>query len=1176
METKRKRKKTPILSKVLYVFAALFLVLAIVATGACNYFSGVLDTYIGVGDPIVSTKPGAENWDVNYYKTDYPSAEAIDAAAKATTKEIAGEGITLLKNENSALPLATPKSVSLFGRRSVDTVWGGTGSGAGDANQCTPIADALTAVGFKVNDTLTKMYADNLDKVELAENSMDKLSGRTYYIGEFPQSYYTAAVTGSYADYSDAAIVVFGRQGGEGMDFCTDLKASLTDGKTSMSSSVAETKNYEDGQHQLELSFEEKELLKHVEENFDTVIVLINSSNVMELGELEADENVDAVVWMAYPGSRGNDALAEILSGAITPSGHTVDTWPADLTKDPTFPNTTNPAYVNVDDKNARETSYMVEYEEGIYVGYRYYETAAAEGFLDYDSAVVYPFGHGLSYASFTQEIKEVSEAEGEIAVTVTVTNTQPEGGYSGKDLVQVYYHAPYTGEIEKAEVVLAGYAKTKLLAPGESEDVTITFAVESMASYDYKGAGCYVLDAGTYTLSVRKNAHELYGDNCTYDYTVDEKVVYDASNPRQTEIVAQTGELVNLSDEAKAARTVEAAVNRFDDMSAHFVDYTDEKANNGAGVNFTRADFEASFPQAPTQADLTASDEVIAALGDYTPDYYDDADEMPTTGKKNGLNAVALRGLAYDDPLWEDLLDQISVKEMTTLIYAGNQGTMAVGSISLPKTTATDGPAGLKQYGGLGLGVSGNFNCCGTLVAASWNTELAEAYGNAVGNEAVQAGADAWYAPGLDMHRTPFGGRNFEYYSEDPLVSGKTCAGTIQGAANKGFVCYFKHFALNDVETYREDNAPCTWANEQAMRELYLKAFEIAVKEPVMEINYLDDDGNPLSKTMRGTTGVMSSFNRIGSTWTGGSKALCTDVLRGEWGFLGSVITDYNDEPQMNVEQGVVAGNDLMLANESTLASRFADTSNPSTVKAMRQAVKNIVYTSVNGNAVNGLSNATTVTYGMSPWRKLLYLADAVLVILAAAFIALALWIKKQPDKSTLSAEELKKLKEKREEIMKKWLIVLCILVAILIGLTVANNFIGGGNGGSSGAGAAEVYNFHSNFVEAGYEGDCINTVNVTLVLNADKTYTMVNDFCVNQVSGIIVFANSTYYEGTYEIASDENGVKTVNLSDATSALSNAAGTVTSSADDASLLDGCKAQTVTCDSEGMTLTLPQ
>ncbi len=986
MEPKKKRK-TPVLSKVLYAIAAVFLVVAIVATGACSYFSGVLDTYIGVGEPIVNTKPGSENWDTDYYPLDYKNAEEIDAAAKETTKNIAAEGITLMKNINGALPLATPKSVSLFGRRSVDTVWGGTGSGAGDANQCTPIADALTAEGYKVNETLLKMYADNLDKVEVGFNSMDKLSAQTYYIGEFPQSYYTSSVTSSYASYKDAAIVVFGRQGGEGADLGTDLKGSLTSGETAMDSSVAETKNYEAGQHQLELSREERDLLAHVEENFDTVIVVINSANVMELGDLEADENVDAIVWMALPGSRGTVALAEILSGKTNPSGHTVDTWPADLTADPTFPNAIVNAYSNVSKDNAMGDSYMVEYEEGIYVGYRYYETAAAEGFIDYDTAVVYPFGYGLSYTTFTQTIKEAAEADGMINVTVTVTNT---GSVAGKDVVQVYYHAPYNGSVEKAEVVLAAYDKTDLLEPGESKDYTVSFRVEDMASYDYLGKGCYVLDAGTYTISVRKNAHEVYGENCTWDYTVATETVYDASNPRQAEIDAQVGELVNMSDEYKSSHTVVAATNRFTEQNEHFVAYNDAKANKGFAANFTRADFAASFPKAPTADDLKASDAVIANLGNYSPDYYDSNDKAPTTGAKNNINVVSLRGLTYDDPKWDLLLDELSVKNMTSIIYAGNQGTGALPAIGLPGSSATDGPAGLKQYGGLGLGASGNFNCCGTLVAATWNVDLAEAYGRMVGNEAASAGIDGWYAPGTDTHRTPFCGRNFEYYSEDPVISGNTCAGTIQGATSMGLTCYFKHFALNDVETHRCDNGPCVWCNEQAMREIYLKAFEIAFEKPVIELKYLNENGEVQTKTMRGSIGVMSSFNRIGSVWSGACDELVTGVLRDEWGFLGTVVTDYNGYAYMNVEAGVSSGNDLMLANEATLLSKFADTNNPSTLKVMRQAMKNILYTHVNSGTVNHLSDATTISYGIAPWRIALYAADAALVVLAGALIAL------------------------------------------------------------------------------------------------------------------------------------------------------------------------------------------
>ncbi|MBQ5987853.1 MAG: glycoside hydrolase family 3 protein [Clostridia bacterium] len=980
MEKKKKGS-----GKVLIVIGAVLVVLAVAIVSVGTYFEGVLNTYVGMGEAKVVAKPGSENWDSEYYKTDYKTAEEIDKAAKDTTRRIAEEGITLMKN-NGVLPLAGSESVSLFGRRSVDTVWGGTGSGAGDAGQCTPIAEAFTAQGFKVNDTLTKLYADNLDKVELGYNSMDKLSAMTYYIGEFPMTYYTGAVTGSYASYKDAAIVVFGRQGGEGIDLSTDLLGSIASGETAMSDSVAETKNYEKGQHQLELCYEEKELLKHVEENFDKVIVVINSSNVMELGELEADENVDAIVWLAYPGSRGTVALAEILAGAVNPSGHTVDTWPADLTADPTFVNTVPTKYTNVD-------GYTVEYEEGIYLGYRWYETAAADGTIDYASAVVYPFGYGLSYTTFEQKIAEAKEENGTITVKVAVTNT---GTVAGKDVVQVYYHAPYTGKIEKAEVVLANYVKTDLLSPGETKEYEVAFAVEDMASYDYKGAGCYVLEAGDYVISVRKNAHETYGEGCEWTYNVASEVVYGESNPRTTEIEAQTGELVNLSDEWKQNHTVVAATNRFGWMSEHF--------EEGKAQNLSRADFNGSFPTALTANDLTADDEVVKLMSGYTPDYYDSKDVKPTLSKDNGMSAVALRGATYDDPRWDDLLDQLSVKDMTSLIYAGNQGTVPVSSIKLPKSSATDGPAGLKQYGGLGLGASGNFNCCGTLVAATYNVELAEEYGNAVGNEAVIGGVDGWYAPGNDLHRSAFGGRNFEYYSEDPVVSGKTCAGTIQGAVNKGFACFVKHFALNDIETHRVDNGPTVWANEQAMRELYLKAFEIAFKEPVVDLKYLDADGNVQHKEMRGSIAVMSSFNRLGGVWTGGCGELLNDVLRGEWGFLGTVITDYNGSAYMNVEWGVSNGNDLMLANASTLQSKFADANNASTVKVMRQALKNIVYMHVNSNTVNGMSDGTTIEYGIAPWKIAMYGVGALLILGGAALIVLGI---KKGKKSVLKIEK-------------------------------------------------------------------------------------------------------------------------------------------------------------------------
>ncbi len=1000
---------------IMFSVAAFLVALAIAASCVAAFFSGVLDVYVGMGEEIVERVPGSENWDTEYYSLDGKSETEVSDFARSTTKSIAGEGMVLLKN-NGALPLRTSKSgsadkkVTLLGRRSVDMVFGGTGSGSGDASQCTTLVDALTAAGYSVNDTVTKMYSDNLGAVPVAENTMDKPATMTYYIGEFPQSYYSSGITSTFANFNDAAIVVLGRQGGEGMDFAANMKDTLN-GTSAMDSSVAEVANYADDQHQLELSKEEKDLISLAKSNFDTVIVLINSANVMEIDGLAEDEGIDSIIWMSYPGSRGNDALAEILNGTINPSGRTVDTWMADMTADPTFVNTYSVPFTNVDSSNALSTTYTVEYEEGIYVGYRYYETAAKEGFIDYDEAVTYPFGYGLSYGSFEQVIKEATVTEnGQISVTVTVTNTQPEGGYAGKDVIQLYYHAPYgdecegyTGTIEKAEVVLAAYDKTDVLQPQESKDYTLTFPVEEMASYDYKDAECYVLDAGDYTISLRRNSHELYGaeEDCTFVYTQEEKVVYDSSNPRRSEVEAQKGDAVNYSQEYKDALTVNAATNKFTEMNEHFVEYT--QATAGKATNFTRADFGASYPTAPKGGDLVATESMIANFDAYTPDYYDNSEQAPTTGASNNVTASSLRGVPYDDPLWDELLDQLSAKDMAGLIYQGNQGTPAVSSINLPMTKASDGPAGLKQFGGIGVSTTGNFNCSATLVAATWNTDLAEQYGVAVGLESLQSNPviTGWYAPGANTHRSPFGGRNFEYYSEDPLISGKACAATVQGAGTKGVETYMKHFVINDLETHRTANGPCTWVNEQAFREIYLRAFEYAIKEPTVELKYLeytyDADGNPTgaqsaTKTIRSSVAIMSSFNRIGSVWAGGCSELLNDVLRGEWGFMGSVVTDFNGSNYMHVEEGVANGNDLMLSNESTLPTKFADINNASTIRIMRQALKNVIYSHVNSNAMNGRAAGEQISYATSPWVYGVIGLDALLFIGAGVCVFFAI----------------------------------------------------------------------------------------------------------------------------------------------------------------------------------------
>ncbi len=981
-----KKKKT-------WIILSIVLAIMIGLNGGLLYFGRVLDVYVGMGEMVKEELPGAENWDDVYYETDYDTSEAIDKYAKSVTQSIAEEGIVMLKNNNNALPLKVNdnKNISLFGRRSVDFIFGGTGSGSGDTSQSIPLAEALEGVGYSVNPQLIDFYKNHLESVPVSENTIDNLSKMTYYIGEIPVELMDQTVTSSYSDYNDAAIVVIGRQGGEGIDFSTDLKKSIADGNTGMSSDVEETSHYQEGQHQLELSYEETQMIQHVEENFDKVIVLINSANVMEVDSLKKDDQIDSILWVSYTGSVGTIGLANILDGQVTPSGHTVDTWPVDLTNDPTFNNTISEAYNNIDDSNALGKSYVLEYEEGIYVGYRYYETQYAESnqfkvdgaIVDYDEAVSYPFGYGLSYASFDQKITGHSvDEDGVITVDVEVTNTQPETGYSGKDVIQLYYEAPYNGDIEKSAIELAAFEKTDELQPGESKVYQLSFNQEAMSSFDYKNHQAYVLDAGDYNISIRKNSHEAYEhDDTSFAYNVGDTVVFDQTHPRMTDQEAQIGEYVNL--ETKEASNVKAATNRFDGLSEHFAEFTN--AEKGQAVNFTRDNFEASFPTQPTELDLEATSEEIEGMGDYTPDYYDANAVMPITKANNNIQAVALRGLSYDDPLWDKLLDQLKAREMESFIYSGNQGTSAITSIGLPATTATDGPAGLKQYGGLGFSSSGNFNCSSTLLAATWNIDLAEEFGKSVGNEAVSASKSGWYAPGANIHRSAFGGRNFEYYSEDPFISGMMSAYTIQGVASKGVATYMKHFVANDNETHRIDNGYVVWVNEQALREIYLKPFEIAVKKPIMALSYLDENGVTHDTTIRATTGIMSSFNRLGTTWTGASDPLLNQVLRGEWGFIGTVITDYNSNQYQHVEEGVVNGNDLMLANASTLPSRFADIKQPSTVIAMRQAMKNCIYTIVNSNAVNGQSASVVISYKISPWKIWLIIFDvAVLVVIA------------------------------------------------------------------------------------------------------------------------------------------------------------------------------------------------
>jgi beta-glucosidase len=710
----------------------------------------------------------------------------------------------------------------------------------------------------------------------------------------------------------------------------------------------------------------------------------------MELDVLENDENIDAVLWIGGGGQSGFNAVGKILTGEINPSGKTADTYVADLLSDPANINFSDPTfwsesgasvnmYTNVSTDNASGYYAFVQYEEGIYVGYRYYETAYAEALngnydgFDYDKAVVYPFGYGLSYTSFDWEVVSTDlnvDTTGTMTVDVKVTNT---GDVSGKDVVELYYSAPYTpGGIEKSAVVLGAFAKTGELQPGESETVTLSLNVEDMASYDSNNERAYVLDKGDYILSLRTDSHNVKEGSDTYEftYTVNDTIVYSGDNSRQSDEITAT----NVFDE---------------NMTGISDDFT----------VMSRSDFAGTFPTAATDVDRTASDELIA---DYMQAYDGDAvdtssdAEAITTNADNGIDLIELRGLDYDDPLWDDFLDQLTLDEMATLSTEGGFGTAAVERLGILATSDNDGPAALKTKG---LGTDATSDALTgfpteVVIASTWNTNLAYAYGQVVGNESLACGTNGWYAPGVNTHRSAFAGRNFEYYSEDGVLAGNIATAQISGVASKGCFAYMKHFAMNEQESYRNcdstgawssDGAQVmlmTWADEQTIREIYLKPFELVVKNSSTELNYIsDDEGTMSTKTVSGVSAVMSSFNYIGNTWAGGNSNLLTTILRDEWGFDGTVVTDACFYSYMDYNQLIRNGGSTVL--KTFLVTELGDTSSSANLQQnLRRAAHDLCYTKVNSNAYNNVKPGSKITYKMAPWQIMYIIIDVIGVI--------------------------------------------------------------------------------------------------------------------------------------------------------------------------------------------------
>lgn len=856
--------------------------------------------------------------------TKYTLSDVTVSKANELAKDVQSEAVTLLKNDDSNLPLSG-KKVNVFGWGSTNPVYGGTGSGSMSKQYKTvSLLDGMKQAGLKTNTELSKLYTDyRKDRPEVGMFAQD------WTLPEVPAKQYSDKLVSDAKDFSDEAVVVLTRVGGEGADLPTDMKAKGITYKNN-------SKDYDDfqkGESFLQLSKTERDMIDLVTSNFKKVTLVYNGANTFQFDFLNDYPQIQSVVWCPPAGQTGFSALGEVLAGETNPSGKTSDTFLKDLTKSVSYNNFGKFEYTNMADKAAKYKGFtgddvtaipgFVNYSEGIYVGYKFYETASDEGLINYDDTVAFPFGYGLSYTSFDQKLDSVKYKGGKVTVTATVTNT---GDKAGKDVVEVYYNPPYTdGGIEKASKNLAGFEKTKELQPGESQKVTVKFDDDDMASYDYKGAKAYVLEKGDYDISIQSDSHHVIDHKAI---TVKDTVTYDSD-----------------SNTHNGDKTV--ATNQFDDVA-------------GDVTYLSRADHFANYKEAtaaPTNFKMSdKAKETFYNNSNYDPKKFDkDSDKMPTTGAKNGLKLSDMYGKDYDDADWDKLLDQLTFDDMDNLIANGGYGTQAVKSVGKIQLTDADGPASLNNnftgVGSIGFPASTAFAC-------TWNKDLAKQFGEMIGDMAHDMHVAGWYAPAMNIHRNAFSGRTFEYFSEDSLLSGVMASSEISGAKSKGVYSFMKHFALNDQETKRTEML-CTWTNEQAMREIYLKPFEMSVKEG-------------------GAQAVMSSFNYIGNTYAGADSALLQTVLRGEWGFKGFVLTDYfGGYGYQNADQEVRAGNDSMLAT-TKITNHITDKSATS-VKAMRQAAHNILYTAANSwQYANGEPKVATPI-----WKTAMYVAWGVVAVL-------------------------------------------------------------------------------------------------------------------------------------------------------------------------------------------------
>lgn len=915
---------------------------------------GLMDTLFGSQRPIYSDEVTSV----------YPTQKATNKAeafanAQEVNLKLAEEGFVLLKNENAALPMNKGARISVFSKNSVNLSYGGSGSGGFDTSNNKNLYESLNDAGFVTNPTLKRFYESSQSGPVRTANSSDLDNGDNQKIAtaETPQSKYTDAVKNSYADYSDAALVVITRIGGEGFD----LPRYQGDSEGAVSPDS----------HYLELDQNEIDLLTAVTDGtFKRVVVVFNTPSSFEATFLKDSayaafaDKIDAAVWIGFTGSNGITALGEILNGDVNPSGRLVDTWAADFTKNPSFVNFGTGCLPDTTDKYDGGMYYSVDYEEGIYVGYRYYETRGETDGEDwYNANVVYPFGYGLSYTTFDWTVGDASASEIELGTTITVPVTvKNTGSVAGKDVVQLYASAPYTlGGIEKAHKVLVGFAKTKLLQPGESETVTVSFDPYSAASYDYRDANSngfsgYELEAGEYTLYVSRNAHES------------EKAI-----------------ALNLAADVQIGSdptTDSEVVNRYTD-SEDFLD-----SDWQLDTMLSRADWEGTWPTPQTAQQHAGTDRLYEEIRseehnnptDFDSEEYPWFGEEPTLTLRDLLPSAEAEGyepvVSYDDERWEELMMGCDEEEMIALINNGAYHTLAMESVGLPATIHGDGPSGFtcfmskEQVNGTCQYVSE------PVMASTWNINLMNELGEAIGEEgtigdkATGQPYSSIYAPGVNIHRSPFGGRCSEYFSEDPFISGMMGAAEVQGIQSRGVLPTVKHFVANEQETHRSIGGDLSWLSEQALREIYLKPFEYTVK-------------------LGETRGIMTSFNRIGTRWTGGDYRLLTEILRNEWGFNGLVICDFNTIPQYMIPRMMFyAGGSLDLATQQSAMWTDCDTSDAGDAIVLMRAVKDVMYALVNSNAMN----AEVIGYNPPIWQEYLHWINIGAFTLVGVWLVLAI----------------------------------------------------------------------------------------------------------------------------------------------------------------------------------------